>query len=124
MRGWQRVYDPQNHKSIIYPGSSSLSDENLAITGDVEPAVVGTTGLVFMGFAARESASSAAVATFRIMAGNDVANGKVLIPVELSANQSTSDWFGPDGIEARDGLTIDFIAGEFDVTLFYRIVEN
>ena len=122
MSGSQAVWDSANNKFLLFPGSPSLSDENNAVTADVEPAVVGTIGLVLMGFACRESKSTAAVATFRIMHGNNVADGKVLVPVELNANESTGDWFGPEGIDARNGLTIDFIAGEFDVTLFYRIV--
>ena len=124
MSGTQAVWDSANNKFLLFPGSPSLSDENNGVTADVTPAVVGTPGLVLMGFACRESASSAAVATFRIMRGNTVAGGRVLIPVELNANESTGDWFGPDGIEATDGITIDFIAGEFDLTLFYRIVSS
>lgn len=123
MSGSQVVFDSAEHKWIVFPGSASLSDENNAVTADVEPAVSGTPGLVFMGFATRESGSVAAVATLRIMHGNTVADAAVLVPIELNANQSTSEWFGPDGIDVENGLVIDFIAGEFDITLFYRVVQ-
>ncbi len=122
MVGTQQIWDSGNHVFLLFPGSPSLSKENNAITADVDAAVGGEIGLVLMGFAARESGSSAAVATFRIMRGPTVTEGTVLLPIELSANQSTGDWFGPEGINAEGGLTIDRIAGEFDVTLFYRIV--
>ncbi len=92
-----------------------------AVAADVVQAVPPAPGLVLMGFAARESDGTPAVATFRIMHGPTVGDGVMLLPIELTGNQSTSDWFGPDGIETPRGLTIDWIAGTVDITLFYRV---
>ncbi len=98
----------------------ALIDARVAVTADVVLAVTPSLGLVLLGFSCRESASSAAVATFRIIHGATVAEGSMVFPIELNANQSTSEWLGPDGIETPRGLTIDIIAGEVDITLFYR----
>lgn len=100
------------------PARSKAHD---AITADQEATIAAVQGLKLMGFACRESAGTPAVATFRIMNGATVAAGSVLAPVELSANESRGDWYGPDGVDASNGLTIDVIAGTVDVTLFYKL---
>lgn len=94
---------------------------NTAIAADVDAAVAAAAGLRLVGFAARESASTAAAATFIIVHGATAAGTK-LIPVELAADQSTRDFFGPDGIACPDGISIDWIAGTVDVNLFYKTV--
>lgn len=97
-------------------------DVNDAITADVDAAVAATPGLRLMGFASRESAATAAVATFRLVHGATVAGGTTLYPVELSAGESRGEWFGPDGIAVPNGVSIDWIAGTVDVVLFYKVV--
>lgn len=97
-------------------------DVNTAITADVDAAVAAAAGLRLVGFACRESAATPAVATFIIVHGATGAGGTVLVPVELSANESTRDWFGPEGIACASGLSIDWIAGTIDVELFYKVV--
>ena len=99
-------------------GTTASSSVNAAKTADVDAAVAATAGLTLVGFAAREAHATAAVATFRIVHGATGAGGTAIIPVELSANESTSDWF-EDGIAVPSGLSIDHIAGTFDCTLFY-----
>lgn len=102
--------------------AAASTDVNDAVAADVDAAVAAATGLRLMGFACRESAAAAAPATFRIMHGATVAGGTVLIPVELSANESVREWFGPDGIASASGISVDWIAGTFDVELFYKVV--
>lgn len=97
-------------------------DVNTGITADVDAAVAATPGLRLMGFAARESAGVAAVATFQVIHGATAAGGTVIAPVELAANGSTWAWFGPNGIAAASGLSIDVVAGQVDVDLFYLVV--
>ena len=43
-----------------------------------------------------------------------------LIPVSLPANGFASAWFGKDGIPAPLGLAIDWKAGAFDVSIYYK----
>ena len=72
-----------------------------------------------MGWSARESHGTAAIATFVIVNGaTGAAAGKVAY-VELAANTSTSEWYGPNGIACPLGISIDWIAGLVDVVLHY-----
>lgn len=84
-------------------------------TGTADIAFAAGRGKLF-GFAARESAGSAAVATFIIRDGTS-ASGILLIPVELAANTSTSQYFS-EPIEFDTGLFLDRVAGETEVTVF------
>lgn len=101
---------------------AASSDVNTAAAADVDAAIAAQAGLRLVGFAARESAAVAAVATFIIVHGATAAGGALTIPVELAANGSTFEWFGPDGIAVPDGVSIDVVAGTADVTLFYKVV--
>lgn len=92
-------------------------DVNDGITADVDAAVAAAGGLRLVGFACRESAGSAAAATFRIVHGATGAAGTSVIPVELAANGSQLQWFWP-GIPMASGVSIDHIAGTVDVELF------
>lgn len=97
-------------------------DVNSAIVADVDAAVAAQAGLRLVGFACRESAATAAVATFIIVHGATGAAGTAVVPVELAADGSTREWFGPDGIACPNGISIDWIAGTVDVHLFYKVV--
>mgnify|MGYP000097148250 CR=1 FL=1 len=101
---------------------AASADVNLAVVADVDAAVAAAAGLRLVGFAAKESAATAAAATFNIVSGATAAGGTLLVPVELSANESARGWFGPDGIDAVAGVSIDWVAGAVDVVLFYKIV--
>lgn len=97
-------------------------DVNTAIAADVDAAVAASPGLRLIGFACRESAATAAAATFIIVHGATAAGGSSVVPVELTANESTREWFGPEGIAVPNGISIDWIAGTADINLFYKVV--
>ena len=97
-------------------------DVNDGITADVDAAVAAATGLRLMGYACRESDGTPAGATFRIIHGATASGGTVVVPVELAANESKSQWFGPDGIDVASGISIDWIVGTVDVELFHKTV--
>jgi len=101
---------------------AASADVNSAVAADVNAAVAAAAGLRLVGFACRESAAVAAVATFQIIHGATAAGGTVIIPVELGADGSAREWFGPEGIACPNGLSIDWIAGTTDVVLFYKAV--
>ena len=98
--------------------AASYSVRN-AVTANSDAVVAAATGLRLMGFSCRES-NGGAVATFTIQHSATGAAGNIVVAVELLANSSLTQWFGPQGIDvATNGLSINHIAGEFDVTLYY-----
>lgn len=76
-------------------------------------------GLRLMGVFARESAGTAAVASFNVCNGAPAAAAMV-VPYEIAADQSTRDWFGPDGIACPSGISLDVTAGTVDVVIAYK----
>ena len=104
----------------LFTGSSV--SVNAAIGADVNAAVAAAAGLRLMGFSAKESAGTPAAATFRIFHGATVAGGTAVINQNFAASGSNTAWFGPDGINVPNGLSIDWITGQVDVELFYKAV--
>ena len=43
-----------------------------------------------------------------------------LAPISLAANGFVHAWFGPEGIEVPDGLSVDYVSGQFDLTAYYK----
>lgn len=82
-------------------------------TGDVTIASAETT---LMGWSIRESAGTPAVAAVNIEDGA----GNVIAAIELAANGSSTEWFGPDGVRARGGLAVDRQSGETEGAVYYR----
>lgn len=100
--------------------TGALRSPHVGITADVDAAIAAKDTLRLKGFAARESASTPAVAAFDIVAGATGNAGALIVPVELAANGCTFAFFEGQGIDAREGLSINLVAGEVDVTLFYE----
>ncbi len=94
---------------------------NAGITANQEAIVAATIGLVLMGWNARESDGTPAVATVRVLNGATVAGGTSLLTVELAANQSAGEWYGPGGLDSPNGLSLEVIAGTLDVDIYYKI---
>lgn len=94
-----------------------------AKAADVEPAVAAAGGLRLMGWSIRESAGSEDVATVRIMNGATVTGGTAVANIELAASASETEWAWP-GIDCRNGISIDRIAGTFDICIYYAIMLN
>ncbi len=103
-----------------FKSSPAKTSVHNAVAADVLSAVNAHANLRLVGFAARESASTAAVATFRLVNSSSVQGNDIVLPVELNANESTSEWQG-DGVECPNGITVDRIAGTFDLILYYKI---
>lgn len=105
----------------IVIGEAASVDVNAGTSADVDAAVAAAVGLRLVGFNARESAGSAAVATFSIVHGATVSGGANVATVELAANGSVTEWFWP-GIAMASGISIDRVAGTFDLHLYYVTV--
>lgn len=103
-------------------GDAVLTDVNDLITADVDAAVAAATGLRLMGWAARESAAVPAIASFQIVNGATGAAGTTLVPVALPASGGDGDWYGPQGLDAAGGISIDFDAGRFDIALYHQTI--
>ena len=100
--------------------SAASVDVNAAVTADVDAAVAAATGLRLMGYSVRESKSAAAVATAAIVNGATGAGGTSVVHIELAANSSETVFFGDYGIDCSSGISVDWIAGEVDINLFYK----
>lgn len=81
-----------------------------------------TANLRIKGWSIRESAAGAAVATVVIRhdADGTCDSTAVVAFVELSANQSLQQDYGPDGLAAASGLCVDVIAGEVDFAAYLK----
>ncbi len=95
-------------------------DINAAVGADIDAAVAAATGLILMGYTARESDGTPATASARIVNGATGAAAGKIAEIGLVANDSKAVWFGPHGIPCPLGLSIDWIDGTLDVILYHR----
>lgn len=79
-----------------------------------------TGGLILLGWSVRESASTAAAATVTLRhdADGTCDSTSVFAFIELNANESAWEWYGPRGIRATDGVCADITAGTVDINIF------
>ena len=106
------------------PASSKTINTITADQANTLPAGPAGNRLVLMGFSCKESAGIPAAATFTIQNAAAVDTAKILAHVNLTASQSTREWWGPGGIDADNGITIDFLTGQFDITIWYIYAQD
>lgn len=70
-----------------------------------------------VGFSCREAAGTAAAASFVLRHGGST-GGKPLLYVNLAADESVRDWYGPDGIECPQGVFVDREAGTAEIVVY------
>ncbi len=104
---------------ILVPATVYFDD---AVAADVDAAVGANANLRLVGFAARESAAAPAIASCYVVNGATGAAAGKVVPIALAASGMASQWFGPEGIPCPLGLSIDWEAGEIDISLYYKIV--
>lgn len=109
--------------STLLTSEAAKHDTNAGLTEDADNAVavVANRQLHLMGYSAKESAGSPAVATFNIRDSLVGSTGDILIYGELAANGSETVWFGDSGIFIENGISIDHVAGTLSITLFYKV---
>lgn len=112
---------PDPHALGVKAGATPTAAEGLAANSDA--LVAAEPGLRLMGYAVRESAVTPAVAAVDIMHGATGAGGALAVPIELAANASDAVWFGPDGINVDDGVSIRRVAGTVDIVVFTKAVK-
>ena len=72
-----------------------------------------------LGWALRETSGSAAAALSLYTGGS--ASGQLLAPINLSAGESTRDWFGNSGVYLPGGLFANVESGSVLVVVWVRI---
>ena len=109
--------DSQSPPAAVTP--TAVNSGN-SITSDQNAAIAAATGLRLYGYSAMEDA--AGTASFRIMHGATVGAGSQVETVSLAANESTADYWGPEGIAVASGVSIDWISGSFKLSLKSKVV--
>lgn len=98
-------------------------DNNVALVADVDLAVPAAPGLRYLGFSCKESDAIPAATTFIVLHG-DMATGTVLDTVELGLNESAREWYGPEGMNAENGISIDWVVGTVDVHIRHKTLND
>jgi len=106
--------------SGLFVAATAIS--TAAITANADAVVAAQAGLRLMGYSSKESAGTPAAATFRIINGATGATAAPIVNVNHALSTSETAWFGPDGIACTAGLSIDWLTGQVDVVLFYKVV--
>lgn len=70
-----------------------------------------------MGWTAAETSGSASC-TINVYDGADT-NGPIVLPIKMASGQSSTDWFGPNGIMFRNAVTISMASGQAQGSVFY-----
>lgn len=76
------------------------------------------TGVRVCGWSARETNSAAAA--FKLWDSGTVGQGQMMATVALAQDTSDHEWLGDDGVFCRSGLSVEAVAGEFDLVLWVR----
>jgi hypothetical protein len=88
---------------------------------DDEAVAAPATGLVFGGFSARETTTTAG-AVFNIRAGIDN-TGPILATISLAQSESTREWPTQLGIAATAGIWLERVSGNIQVVVYHRTVQ-
>lgn len=112
--------------NVVNEGGTSLHkaasvDVNAAVGANVDAAVAAAEGLRLVGFSAKESAGTPAAATAVIVHGATGAGGTAVAYINLAASGSTTVSLG-DGVACDSGISIDWLTGQLDVCLHYKVV--
>lgn len=68
-----------------------------------------------LGYSARETAGAAA--SLRLHDGT-ASTGQWLALINLAANESVRDWFGPQGVGVASGIWLERVSGQCELTVF------
>jgi hypothetical protein len=69
-----------------------------------------------------ESDGTPALASGNIKNAATGAAGTVLVPFTLAASDSKGAWYGPNGLDAADGISLDWIEGTLDLVVFHQTI--
>ena len=89
-------------------------------TADVDAAVPARETLRIMGYSISESEAIPGAAELRIVDGATAAGATTIAAEHLAGDESKTVWFGPRGVDARGGISIDMVSGNVDITIYYE----
>ena len=96
----------------------TLVYHNAAVAADVDEAVGADSNLVLLGYTYAETTGTPAVFEFMIVNGaTGAAAGKV-----ASAGGRVSG--GERGIPCPLGISVDFVVGTINLTIYYKVLDN
>jgi len=104
----------------LFSGSSIAT--LTAVTSDQNAVVAANSGLRLMGYSIKESAAVPALSTCNIIHGATVGGGVIAVNLKIALSSSNTVWFGPDGIAVPNGISVDWVAGQVDISIFYKVV--
>lgn len=103
----------------VYAAASSVA--KTAITSDQSLLLAAATGRRLVGYSAKNTAGAAnAGATGNILRGASTVVGTTnrIAGFEIPTNGHATEWFWP-GIECAEGITVDHVLGNFEISLYY-----
>ena len=95
---------------------------NAAVADDVDAAVAANANLVLMGYTYAETTGSPAIYEFMIVNG---ATGDAAGKVASEGGPASGGggmWFGDRGIPCPLGISVDFVTGTINLTIYYKIL--
>lgn len=105
---------------VTAPRTGSSLTAVAATAADVQ-GLAAAANLRLTGFSITEAAGVAAAAEVSLRHGT-AATDPEIIGVNLAADGSVRDFFGPDGIAVPNGVFVDMVAGTAKLTLFWKAV--
>lgn len=105
--------------TTVAPAPASSFTAVAATAADVQ-GLAATAGLRLMGFSITEAAAAAAAAEVSLRHGTTATDPEI-ISVNLAADGSARDFFGPDGVAVPSGVFVDIVAGTAKLTLFWKV---
>jgi hypothetical protein len=92
------------------------------VSVNVNEALSPQTGLCLVGMAIREGNPSPAEAIVDIYHGTTVAGGSKMFVTRMGARESKYINLSSIGIQCAGGISIGAVSGQFDITLYYKVV--
>jgi hypothetical protein len=83
---------------------------NVIATAVSADTAVSATECTYYGFTFRET-SGTATATVRLYDNATTNSGTLLDTIQLAISESRSDWYGPQGIRAQNGIYAKVVSG-------------
>lgn len=74
-------------------------------------------GVRLMGWSAAETSGSAGC-TINIYDGTDT-TGPIVMPIKLASGQSSTDWYGPNGIAFRNAVYLSLASGQAAGSIYF-----
>lgn len=105
--------------TTVAPGAASSFTAIAATAADVQ-GLAAAANLRLMGFSITEAAAAAAAAEVSLRHGT-LATDPEIVGVNLVADGSAREFFGPDGVAVPNGVFVDIVSGTAKLTLFWKV---